>query len=222
MPYPDFIPRKDVDFNLWSLNLVSRATERKSALHIPDEAIEALTAEKNNWTTRYQLSVNPETRTKAAVAAKQEARESFEAALRRFVKEYIRNNHYVTVSDLEIFGLHPYKETRTRAGIPTTYPEMEVDTSVLRHLIIHLRDRLSVGKARPEGVRGIELVYGIVPEGATPSIDELRNSVSVTRSPVNLTFGDRDRGMTVSYAARWDSTRGEKGPWSEIEAAIIP
>jgi hypothetical protein len=34
--------------------------------------------------------------------------------------------------------------------------------------------------------------------------------------------GFPQRGKTVYFALRWENTRGEKGPWSEIMSAIIP
>jgi hypothetical protein len=37
-----------------------------------------------------------------------------------------------------------------------------------------------------------------------------------------LEFEGHDRGKTLWYAARWENTRGLKGPWSPIESVIIP
>jgi hypothetical protein len=31
-----------------------------------------------------------------------------------------------------------------------------------------------------------------------------------------------DRGKKLYFALRWENTRGEKGPWSEIHSTIIP
>jgi hypothetical protein len=35
-------------------------------------------------------------------------------------------------------------------------------------------------------------------------------------------FENDQRGKTVYFALRWENTRGEKGPWSAIQIAIIP
>jgi hypothetical protein len=43
-----------------------------------------------------------------------------------------------------------------------------------------------------------------------------------TNSPLDIEFTEEDRGKVVWFAVRWENTRGEKGPWSEIYFAIIP
>jgi hypothetical protein len=43
-----------------------------------------------------------------------------------------------------------------------------------------------------------------------------------TKPPFTLSFHGEQRGKTVYFALRWENTTGEKGPWSEIENAIIP
>lgn len=45
----------------------------------------------------------------------------------------------------------------------------------------------------------------------------LKNSPAHT-----LTFDENQRGKTVYFALRWENTRGEKGPWSQIVSSIIP
>jgi peptide methionine sulfoxide reductase MsrA len=57
-----------------------------------------------------------------------------------------------------------------------------------------------------------------------PVIDtnELIRTVFDTHTPITLEFEGHDRGKTVYFALRWENTRGEKGPWSAIQSAIIP
>jgi hypothetical protein len=43
-----------------------------------------------------------------------------------------------------------------------------------------------------------------------------------TDSPLEIEFDEADRGKIVWFAVRWENTRGQKGPWSEIFFAIIP
>jgi hypothetical protein len=43
-----------------------------------------------------------------------------------------------------------------------------------------------------------------------------------TRTPYTFPFEYDQRGQTVYFALRWENTRGEKGPWSEIHSTIIP
>jgi hypothetical protein len=52
--------------------------------------------------------------------------------------------------------------------------------------------------------------------------NELTHSNVDTNSPFTLVFENDQCGKTIYFAIRWENTRGEKGPWSEITSAIIP
>jgi hypothetical protein len=53
-------------------------------------------------------------------------------------------------------------------------------------------------------------------------IDELSNIETFSSGPFTLPFDELKRGQRVFFAARWLNTRGEGGPWSDIESAVIP
>ena len=42
-----------------------------------------------------------------------------------------------------------------------------------------------------------------------------------TRPSLRTEFKPQDGGKTAVYMLRWVSTRGEKGPWSEIATATV-
>ncbi|MDR1283137.1 MAG: hypothetical protein LBK99_20295 [Opitutaceae bacterium] len=76
--------------------------------------------------------------------------------------------------------------------------------------------------ARIFSVYGAELLYGIA-DGAGPlTFSQLTHSVFSTHSPFRIEFAEELRGKTVYFCLRWENTRGQKGPWSEIVSAIIP
>jgi hypothetical protein len=52
--------------------------------------------------------------------------------------------------------------------------------------------------------------------------DRLSNSAFDTGSPAILIFTGDDSGRTVYLALRWENTRGEKGPWSDIAIVTVP
>jgi hypothetical protein len=41
-------------------------------------------------------------------------------------------------------------------------------------------------------------------------------------TPHVLEFTEEERGKTVYVAICWQNEKGQKGPWSEIENAIVP
>jgi hypothetical protein len=71
-------------------------------------------------------------------------------------------------------------------------------------------------------VRSCEICF-IVSDSPNPPLDwdQLGHAEFATRSPVRFTFSGTQRGMWLHIAARWVSTRGEKGPWCEIISLVI-
>jgi hypothetical protein len=112
--------------------------------------------------------------------------------------------------------------SRTPAPVATTFPDSDVDSGTLRRLIINFYDAgKKKSKAKPAGQHGAEICWAI---SDVPVIDisELNHSVFDTHTPLTLEFQGHERGQTVYFALRWENTRGEKGPWSAIQSAIIP
>jgi hypothetical protein len=127
----------------------------------------------------------------------------------------------VSDDDRRSMGIAIRDTTRTPVKPPKTYPEFIVDSSMIRCLTISFWDLGSKSKAKPQGVHGAEIRWAIL-DKAPLTIDELVHSNFDTSSPFELTFDDTERGKSVYFCLRWESTRGDKGPWSEIVMAIIP
>jgi hypothetical protein len=53
-------------------------------------------------------------------------------------------------------------------------------------------------------------------------ISALSRSVLATRTPHILEFTEEERAKTVYIAVCWQNEKGERGPFSEIESAIVP
>jgi hypothetical protein len=131
-------------------------------------------------------------------------------------------NHEVTDTDRDGLGIPIHKTTRTPAPVATEAPESDIDTSVIRRLIIHFFEKGNRHKkAKPAGQHCVEIAWTLSDTPVT-RWDELIHSNVDTNSPFTLVFENDQRGKTVYFAIRWENTRGGKGPWSEITSAIIP
>jgi hypothetical protein len=53
-------------------------------------------------------------------------------------------------------------------------------------------------------------------------VKDLTRSEFATRSPLELTFEEDERGKKMYFAARWETGAMKKGKWSDIFSAIIP
>ncbi|MDR0695132.1 MAG: hypothetical protein LBF81_07535, partial [Prevotellaceae bacterium] len=65
------------------------------------------------------------------------------------------------------------------------------------------------------------IIYDVL-DAPPAGVSALARNVLATRTPYILEFTDEERGKTVYVAICWQNEKGEKGPWSEIESAIIP
>jgi hypothetical protein len=217
----DFIPTQDALFDKWQKNLMQRVIGFMPLWDIPQQAYDALTPLQTEWDVRYAAAVNPDDRTRAQVTAKTEARKVFETTLRSFIKAYITYNPKPTDAEREVMGLPVHKTTRTPVPPPAGYPGFKIDSSVIRRLSILFYDDANEHRAKPEGVHGAEIRWDF---SDVPVVNpgKLVQSGFDTASPYTIEFAGEDRGRTVYIALRWENTRGEKGPWSEIVSAIVP
>ncbi len=60
------------------------------------------------------------------------------------------------------------------------------------------------------------------PNTPAPPLGDSYKFLSLSsRGNLQADFSSADAGKTAYYALRWVSTRGEKGPWSEVAAATV-
>jgi hypothetical protein len=69
-------------------------------------------------------------------------------------------------------------------------------------------------------VHGLELCY-LIADTQPAEIDELVHSAFATKSPLEITFKESDRGKKLFFAVRWETGTVKKGPWSEIKNLYI-
>ncbi|MDR2651826.1 MAG: hypothetical protein LBC68_05875 [Prevotellaceae bacterium] len=222
MATKDFIPRPDNKFAAWLKTLTAYLLRKAAEWNIPQAVVTDLATLAADFETALEASENPATRTKVTVQQKNEARNAAESTVRKLLKAYVNYNPAVTDADRDSMGLPIYKTTRTPAPVATTYPDFDVDSSVIRRLTIHFYDHGNKNsKAKPLGQHGAEIRWAIL---NTPpaSLNDLSQSSFDTHTPFTLQFDENQRGLTIYFCLCWENTRGEKGPWSEIVSAIVP
>ncbi|MDR0582169.1 MAG: hypothetical protein LBG31_04300 [Prevotellaceae bacterium] len=218
----DYIPVKDRDFLSWVTNFFNYLYTALTRFNFPEEVYQELSALVDDFTQKFERAIAPITRTKAAVQEKNDSRKTLTKRLRTVVKEYLNFNHAVTDSDRDKLGLPIYKTTRTHAPVAAKSPDFDINTSVIGRVGISFYEKDGDHRrGKPAGQHGVEIAWVIA--GTPPTRwDELIHSIVDTHSPHTFSFENDQRGQTLYFALRWENTRGEKGPWSPIESAIIP
>jgi hypothetical protein len=153
--------------------------------------------------------------------AKDMAKDEAKQAMRDFANTSIRYNKLMGPEDRLIYGIHPIDHKTTPTGAPESYPEAEIDTSVIRQLTIRFWDSITKKRRKPYRVHGAEIRWAIL-DHEPESENELVNSDFDTASPFTLKFDESQRGKRVYFCLRWESSTNLKGPFGEIYSAIIP
>ncbi|MDR1864574.1 MAG: hypothetical protein LBR08_03285 [Bacteroidales bacterium] len=215
------IPIKDEEFHTVQGVITGTANDNRTAWRLDGAWLDKrLLPAQAQWEDAWEEYRNPSTRTPLIIFAKMKARKEYEPLLRLLVKN-LRCNTRVTENDLHLMGIVPYPSTRKRVPPPESYPAFSTDSSIIRRLSVHFRDVGSASKAKPIGIHGAEIRWEIRQASPVTPAD-LINSSFCTRSPLTLEFDEDRRGETVWFCLRWENTRGEKGPWSELGSAVIP
>jgi hypothetical protein len=218
--HKDYIPRPDRTFLSWVQILFDGVAEHATAWGLDPASWATITLLLATYKTALEKAEHPN-RGKADVLEKNNARTALEKAVRQYVKEHLIANSAISDDDRERIGLPVHDTHPTPIDPPKTVPFSKAKPLSAGVLEWSVTDSESGKKAKPEGVHGFELAWGIfdtVPTDWT----QLNHSSFSTRATLQLTFGGNDRGKTVAYATRWEDTRGRKGSWSEIGTAVIP
>ncbi|MDR3283731.1 MAG: hypothetical protein LBS97_00955 [Treponema sp.] len=59
-------------------------------------------------------------------------------------------------------------------------------------------------------------------DASPATVEELTRSAFDPRSPFTLTFQENQRGKALYFALHWENAKGQAGPWSVIQKAIVP
>ncbi|MDR2440746.1 MAG: hypothetical protein LBE12_15395 [Planctomycetaceae bacterium] len=175
-----------------------------------------------NFQSAFEAWKDPAQRTPIKIEKLKEAESVFRTTYRKFYTGFLKESPLVMDDDLVAMGMPSRTSGHVPAPVATTYPDFDIDSGTIRRLSIHFYDQgKKKTKAKPKGQHGAEIRWAILDAPPT-KINDLINSSFDTRSPLTLDFEENQRGKNVYFCLRWENTRGEKGPWSEIIGAIIP
>jgi hypothetical protein len=114
-----------------------------------------------------------------------------------------------------------HKTTRTNTPVPTSRSTVVVQIPNPAQVELHFKDSESSTRAKPAGVHGVEIIWEIL-DAPTNDWSKLTHSAFDTHTPYIFTFSGLERGKTLYFSLRWENTRGDKGPLTEISSTIIP
>jgi hypothetical protein len=218
----DYIPRSDGDFLSWVKILFAAVEENAELWHLAPASWAHINPPMiTKYDSAYKKTIGTN-RGKVDVMAKNIARDALKDATRKYVNEFLKYNSAITSDDRVRLGLRIPDTKRTPVHVPVTTPRVTTthpDPCIVAFIV---SDSVSKRKTKPAGVRGFELVWIILDTAPTTCEQLIHSSFSTrVRTPFRITFSGDERGKTLYFAVRWENTRGEKGPWSNIMNTII-
>jgi hypothetical protein len=216
-----YLPRAYPLLLSWLVNFMSYLIANLTRFGVPDAKLEPLRTQTELFQAAYAKAEQPNAG-KADRLDRREKAATVSRTVRDFVNENLRYNRDVTDEDRVKLGLVVPDETPTPSHDPDTMPVVvSIDSSVIMRITLHFKDSHRTSRAKPRGIHGAEIRWRIL--DAPPSTtDELIHSEFATRSSRTFIFEENMRGKTVWFRLRWESNRGQKGPWSELYSAVIP
>ena len=215
------IARSDPQFDIMQEQFITSVSGTPDKVGLLAADVTGLKTAQTTWDTAYKAHVKAQRDALSATQAKKVARGHLEDLLRLAARKL--NGHPSTDNAVRtLVGLPPRDGARTNLSAPATRPIGRLEPISGLTLLIHGRDELTPGRAaKPKGVRGFEIwvnVGDIVPTDASA----YRFLALATRTPYTHTHDAASAGKTAFYILRWQSPRGEPGPFSTMCMAKIP
>ncbi len=240
----DYIPRADGAFDEWQLNFLTYLAANAFTLGIGAADIIVLQLAQTDWTKGYEGIRRLAAELRAIAAEKARARAAYTALIRSATRR-IQARTKTTDEERRSLGIRVRDVTPTASPAPAVRPHVQVSMAErLRHRVLVLNESTGAGasagagggrgsggrvspgglrRAKPRGVIGAELFVALTePHAAAPADPAAFRYISlVTAGSAVVEFASPDAGQTAHYLARWISTRGAKGPWSETASATV-
>jgi hypothetical protein len=217
--YIDYIPRSVLKFIVWGELLFAYILERYKEWDAPDPTKYLkpsfdLLKEKQ----RLASGVNAG---RIDIVKQNDALKAAQKAFRTYIQGFIAKNPNVSHANRRAMGLPERDAVPTVHPRPTAVPDVAVETTAYHYQHRVRATNAETGKTvKPEGVHGVR--YAWQAGGERPATGAaMVNGKFTRRTEYVVIHNDADRGKLAYYAACYENSRGEAGPWSAIEEAYI-
>jgi hypothetical protein len=215
----DYIPPKDTELLVWTQNLASFCENNAARLKLDGGQTAGYRA-KTDLFAQTMAKIQSPDHSSIDITAKNTAKEALISASRDLVQGSLTHNPAVSDEDRVAAGITVPDKTRTHAPQPKSRPEAKI-TAALRQITISISDEGSHNRGKPDKVHGCEARFDFL-DGTPGDIEDLRHSIFITVTSHVFDFEEKDRGKRLYFALRWENTRGEKGPWSQLYDMFVP
>ena len=216
----DFLPKAYNALLSWLVNFSGCLSTNFQRFGISEAALADLNVQIEAFRLAHEKVEHPnagktdrlDRKEKAAVVSK---------TVRNFVNTHLRYNEAVSNEDRMELGLNIPDTHPTPTPPPATYPVLFADISIILRVTLNIRDMDKLSRGKPAGVHGCEIRWAIL-DAPPAQTDALTHSAFSVKATHTFEFEEHQRGQRLYFRGRWESNRGEKGPWGEIGNTVIP
>jgi hypothetical protein len=164
----------------------------------------------------YKANNSTENRVNKDVAKKEAI-----AAMRNFANTSIRFNARMTDADKLVLGIHPKNTAQTHHLPPTSQPDTVVDNSI-NHFEHQVRavNHATGNTSKPADAYGVRYAWQVGGEKPTTGAD-LPKTLFKRKPTLTIPHSEADKAKTAYYATCYENSKGDMGPWSPVEEAVI-
>ncbi len=216
---PDYIPTDQAELDFWATRFKDYVNANYAALGLTvgqkNEVVNACISSHFSFVAKQE----EENIYRGKVEEDRANRKILKQVLRKYSR-HIQGDTGTTDIQREALGLPVHDKVKTPVGVPTIAPELEIDFSQRLQHTVHagtLPQNENLNK-KPKGVHSIELrkKVGEAPTGP----DDMQTAAIMTSSPAVIDCSGQ-AGKICYYVARYLNTKGQPGPWGEVESAEV-
>lgn len=207
----NFLPGKDAELLSWSSNFSTKISAGAVGYGLTTAQATSYAALHSAFSSAYATAITPSTRTRSAVAAKNDARKTLKSSARMLAR-IVQATPTVTAPQKLDLGLDPRDVEPSPINPPTESPVIEIVAALGRTIKVNLRSVGSERRGKPDGVAGASLFSYV---GATPPtpISAWTFEGSTTRTSFDIEFASSvPAGSQVWLTAFWFNPRSQAGP----------
>lgn len=211
MPRPDYLPRRDADLDVWAANFSQRLSASPESFGATAPEAEQVAGLVEAFHLALSVALNPQSRTKPAVAFKDQARRELTGALRPLARR-IQAFAGLTDAARADLGLSIPGDRPVSGSAIDSPPLLIVQRQVGFRARVLIRDAAGrTSRQKPRGTLGAGLWIKLGDE-APVGTDECRFAALATASQTTLQFANNTNGQLAWLIARWFNTKGQQGP----------
>jgi hypothetical protein len=216
----DYVGETDAEKNAWLKNFAEKLSASPSTYQVSAAESASIQSTVDAADAAYQDALDPEQRTPAVVAIKDETRNAALQLCRQFAQQ-IRLNQGISNDDKILAGVRPINPNRDPIFCPTSAPALIVVAATMGAHTLRFMDTLNPEvRGKPFGASELQLWITVADEPATGPQDAKYYN-KFTKNPVVAVYNHDDNGKQATYFARWAGRRGDVGMWSNpISMAI--